>query len=94
MELTLTSPRSRAAQLAAIPAPDGCDAQVLRLSGSGGSTLLAERDPLSAIYHAILPSMASGEVAAWDAAAVDGPAPRCGIEHVCREDRVEVSLGG
>ncbi len=94
MELTLTSPRSRAAQLAAIPAPDGFDAQVLRLSGSGDSTLLAERDPLSAIYHAILPSMESGETATWDATAVDGQAPRCGIEHACREDRVEVSLGG
>ena len=108
MKLTLTSPRSRREQLAAIPAPDGCNAQVLRLTGSGGSTILAERDPLSAIYHAILPSMESGEVSTWDAAAAEEAAAedaaaaenavgdaalRCGIEHVCREDRVEVSLG-
>lgn len=108
MKLTLTSPRSRREQLAAIPAPDGCNAQVLRLTGSDGSTLLAERDPLSAIYHAILPSMEAGEASTWDAAtaenaaddaaaedvtAVEDAAPRCGIEHVCREDRVEVSLG-
>ena len=107
MKLTLTSPRSRREQLAAIPAPDGCKAPVLRLTGSGGSTLLAERDPLSAIYHAILPSMEAGEASTWDAAADEDAAaenaaddaadedvaPRCGIEHVCREDRVEVSLG-
>ena len=103
MKLTLTSPRSRREQLAAIPAPDGCKAPVLRLTGSGGSTLFAERDPLKAIYHAILPSMEVGEISTWDAAAAEDAAaedaadkdtvPRCGIEHVCREDRVEVSLG-
>ena len=94
MKLTLTSPRSRKEQLAVIPAPDGNNAPVLRLSRSGGETLLAERDPLSPAYHAILPSMKAGEESTWDATAADDAALSCGIEHECREDRVEVSLGG
>lgn len=94
MKLTLTSPRSRAAQLASIPAPDGCNAPVLRLSRGDGAVLLAERDPLSPVYHAILPSMRTGEASTWEAAALDGAKPLCGIKHENREDRVEVSLGG
>ena len=94
MKLTLTSPRSRIEQLAVIPAPDGSNAPVLRLSRIGGGALLAERDPLSAAYHAILPSMKAGEESTWDATAADDAARRCAIEHECREDRVKVSLGG
>lgn len=92
MRLKLTSPRSRKSQLASIPAPEGCNASILRLSTPNGESILAERDPLSPIYHTILASMDVGEEKTWEVTTIDDVKLLSGINYEYVENRVEVSL--
>ena len=92
MRLKLTSPRSRKSQLASIPAPEGCNASILSLSTPNGESILAERDPLSPIYHTILASMDVGEEKTWEVTTIDDVKLLSGINYEYVENRVEVSL--
>lgn len=94
MRLKLTSPHSRRSQLASIPGPEDCNAPILSLSTPNESTLLAERDPLSPVYHAIIPSMDAGEKLTLEATAIDVVKPLCGINCEYLENQVKVSLRG
>ena len=94
MKLTLTVPRSRPAHLAAIPAPEGCDARLLKLRAKDGSECLAERDPSAPLYHATLPTMAAGEPVVLDVETAEGGDAAGGI--VCTQggEKAEISLAG
>ncbi|MCZ6633959.1 MAG: hypothetical protein O7G87_11180, partial [bacterium] len=71
MTLTLTIPRSRPEHLAGIPAQEGCDAPLLKLTGTDGSTCIAERDPSAPVYHVRLPALEGGQEVTFEAEPVD-----------------------
>jgi hypothetical protein len=93
MKLTTQLPRSRPEHLAAIPAPEGCDAPVLALSRNG-KTFLAERDPTEATYQVMLPALSSGEAAVFEVEGTEAHEPAAGIETNRGPGRVDISLAG
>ena len=94
MHLTLLSPRSRGHHLVAIPAPEKLDAQYLRLTGTDGLELTAERAPASSIYDAVFPAASAGIEATFAVASIEEADAAPGIGYSAGNDRVEVSLGG
>ena len=93
MKLTIELPRARPEHLAAIPAPEGCDAPVLKLTRQGDERL-AERDAVEPIYHVMLPALGAGDPAAFDVEAADGAESAAGIQVVPGQEAVDVSLAG
>ncbi len=94
MKLTLEVPRSRPGHLAAIPAPEGCEAPLLELQAEDGSTLLTERDPAAPVYHTVLPAMEAGRAVVFKAESLEEGEAAVGIACTQGEDRVEIELGG
>lgn len=93
MKLTLLSPRSRAAHLAGISAPEGCDARLLLLQGKG-APLIAERDPVSPVYHVNLPALDKGQAVSFEVSALDSADAASGISHCNAAGKLDVSLAG
>ena len=93
MKLTLSIPRSRAAHLAGLPAPEGCDAPLLQLKGKG-ETSIAERDPVSPVYHVNLPALDAGQEVSFEVSALDSTDAAAGISHRNAEGKLDVSLAG
>lgn len=94
MKLTLTFPRSRPAHLAAIPAPEGCDAKLLKLTAGDGAECVAERDPSAPVYHTMLPAVEAGQTLEVDAEPLEGADAAAGIACTQAEDEVNFSLAG
>ena len=94
MRLKLISPRSMATSLTSISAPQDLNSPILRLSRLNEPTILAERDPLKPIYHAIIPSMEANEEITWEVTSIDKVDSICDISYEKLEDQVNVSMGG
>ena len=93
MKLTLSIPRSRAAHLAGLPAPEGCDAPLLQLKGKG-DPLIAERDPVSPVYHVNLPALDAGKEVSFEGTGVGQCRCGIGISHRNADGKLDVSLAG
>ena len=93
MKLTIELPRSRPKHLATIPSPEGCEAPLLQLKGADGS-VVAERDPSSAVYHLLLPEMQAGSPVSYEVTELGSAAPAPGVTCSQADDRVDLALGG
>jgi len=93
-KLKLTAARSRPAHLAALKAPEGCEAPVLVLRAADGTECLAEKDPCGSAYQVMLPAMAAGESCDLEIEEKDGAEPAAGVACEQAEGRVAVSLAG
>ena len=94
MKLTLTIPRSRPEHLAGIPAPEGCNAPLLKLTDSAGMTHIAERDPSVPIYHVQLSGLEGGQEVTFEAEPVDSADGAGGILCDQSNGKLDISLGG
>ena len=91
MNLTCSIPRSRPAHLVALPAPEGCDAPLLQLKGTGG-TLIAERDPSAPVYHVHVPAMEGGKPVSYEVKEMSSADAAKGIVYKDADGKVEVAL--
>ena len=94
MNLSLSLPRSRPEHLTVIPSPEELNTPLLALTTADGMRLIAERDPVDAVYHVRLPALDAGREILCDAAPLDGGTPAPGISYVQRDAQLEVSLAG
>ena len=93
MKLTLSIPRSRPAHLACFPAPEGCEAPLLKLAGDLGE-LIAERDPSLPTYHVNLPALQGGTEAIFEVSELDSADAAAGIVANDTDGQLDIAVAG
>ena len=93
MRLTLSIPRTRPAHLASIPAPEGCESPLLKLTGAD-HTLIAERDPSLPVNHVNLPALESKANTDFEVSELNNADSATGIATNNVDGKLDIEVAG